>query len=53
MKLAVIGTEPLIIGLTTTFPYSLGLVRNEGIDVEQDLGDLDGSALYQALVEGR
>jgi len=43
LKLAM---NQLIIGLTTTFSYSLGLVRDEGIDVEQFMGLLRQSALY-------
>lgn len=43
LKLAM---NQLIIGLTTTFTYSLGLVRDEGIDVEQFMGLLRQSALY-------
>jgi 3-hydroxyisobutyrate dehydrogenase len=43
LKLAM---NQLIIGLTTTFCYSLGLVRDEGIDVEQFMGLLRQSALY-------
>lgn len=43
LKLAM---NQLIAGLTATFAYSLGLIRNEGIDVEQFMGLLRGSALY-------
>lgn len=43
LKLAM---NQLIIGLTTTFSYSLGLVRDEGIDVEQFMALLRQSALY-------
>jgi 3-hydroxyisobutyrate dehydrogenase len=43
MKLAM---NQLIAGLTATFAYSLGLVRNEGIDVEQFMTLLRASALY-------
>lgn len=43
LKLAM---NQLIIGLTTNFSYSLGLVRDEGIDVEQFMGLLRQSALY-------
>lgn len=43
LKLAM---NQLIIGLTATFSYSLGLVRAEGIDVEQFMGLLRQSALY-------
>lgn len=43
MKLAM---NQLIAGLTSTFALSLGLVRREGIDVEQFMDLLRGSALY-------
>ncbi|NBC46445.1 MAG: NAD-binding protein [Gammaproteobacteria bacterium] len=43
LKLAM---NQLIAGLTATFAYSLGLVRDEGIDVEQFMGLLRQSALY-------
>lgn len=43
LKLAM---NQLIGGLTATFAYSLGLVRDEGIDVEQFMGLLRQSALY-------
>jgi 3-hydroxyisobutyrate dehydrogenase len=43
LKLAM---NQLIIGLTATFSYSLGLVREEGIDVEQFMALLRQSALY-------
>lgn len=43
LKLAM---NQLIGGLTAAFCYSLGLVRDEGIDVEQFMGLLRGSALY-------
>jgi 3-hydroxyisobutyrate dehydrogenase len=43
LKLAM---NQLIAGLTATFVYSLGLVRDEGIDVEQFMEVLRGSALY-------
>jgi 3-hydroxyisobutyrate dehydrogenase len=43
MKLAM---NQLIAGLTASFSYSLGLVREEGIDVPQFMELLRGSALY-------
>jgi 3-hydroxyisobutyrate dehydrogenase len=43
LKLAM---NQLISGLTATFAYSLGLVRDEGIDVDQFMGLLRQSALY-------
>ena len=43
MKLAM---NQLIAGLTASFAYSLGLVRSEGIDVQQFMDLLRGSALY-------
>lgn len=43
LKLAM---NQLIAGLTATFAYSLGLVRDEGVDVEQFMGLLRESALY-------
>jgi len=43
LKLAM---NQLIAGLTASFAYSLGLVRSEGIDVEQFMQLLRGSALY-------
>jgi 3-hydroxyisobutyrate dehydrogenase len=43
LKLAM---NQLIAGLTATFAYSLGLVRDEGIDVEQFMALLRTSALY-------
>jgi 3-hydroxyisobutyrate dehydrogenase len=43
LKLAM---NQLIAGLTATFAYSLGLVRDEGIDVEQFMELLRQSALY-------
>jgi len=43
LKLAM---NQLIAGLTATFAYSLGLVRDEGIDVEQFMELLRKSALY-------
>jgi 3-hydroxyisobutyrate dehydrogenase len=43
LKLAM---NQLIAGLTATFSLSLGLVRAEGIDVEQFMTLLRGSALY-------
>lgn len=43
LKLAM---NQLIAGLTASFAYSLGLVRSEGIDVEQFMELLRGSALY-------
>lgn len=43
LKLAM---NQLIGGLTATFAYSLGLVRDEGIDIEQFMGLLRQSALY-------
>jgi len=43
LKLAM---NQLIAGLTTTFSLSLGLVRSEGIDVEQFMELLRASALY-------
>lgn len=43
LKLAM---NQLISGLTATFVYSLGLVRDEGVDVEQFMGLLRQSALY-------
>jgi len=43
MKLAM---NQLIAGLTASFSYSLGLVREEGIDVQQFMDLLRGSALY-------
>lgn len=43
LKLAM---NQLIGGLTATFAYSLGLVREEGVDVEQFMGLLRQSALY-------
>lgn len=43
LKLAM---NQLIAGLTTTFAYSLGLVRDEGIEVEQFMALLRTSALY-------
>jgi 3-hydroxyisobutyrate dehydrogenase len=36
----------LIAGLTASFALSLGLVRKAGLDVEQFMGMLRGSALY-------
>lgn len=43
LKLAM---NQLIAGLTATFALSLGLVRSEGIDVDQFMTLLRGSALY-------
>jgi 3-hydroxyisobutyrate dehydrogenase len=43
LKLAM---NQLIAGLTATFSLSLGLVRAEGIEVDQFMGLLRGSALY-------
>lgn len=43
LKLAM---NQLIAGLTATFSLSLGLVRKAGLDVEQFMGVLRGSALY-------
>jgi 3-hydroxyisobutyrate dehydrogenase len=43
LKLAM---NQLIAGLTSSFSLSLGLVRAEGIEVEQFMGLLRGSALY-------
>lgn len=43
LKLAM---NQLIAGLTASFAYSLGLVRAEGLDVEQFMTLLRGSALY-------
>ncbi|WP_295881738.1 NAD(P)-dependent oxidoreductase [uncultured Thiohalocapsa sp.] len=43
LKLAM---NQLIAGLTATFSLSLGLVRRAGLDVEQFMGVLRGSALY-------
>ena len=43
LKLAL---NQLIAGLTTTFCLSLGLVRQEGLDVEQFMTVVRGSALY-------
>jgi 3-hydroxyisobutyrate dehydrogenase len=43
LKLAM---NQLIAGLTASFALSLGLVRHEGIDVEQFMALLRGSALY-------
>jgi 3-hydroxyisobutyrate dehydrogenase len=43
LKLAM---NQLIAGLTASFAFSLGLVRSEGIDVEQFMGLLRQSALY-------
>ena len=43
LKLAL---NQMIAGLTSSFALSLGLVRQAGIDVEQFMGILRGSALY-------
>lgn len=48
MKLAL---NQLIASLTTAFAFSLGMVRREGLDVEQFMGVLRQSALYAATFD--